>query len=108
MDLSNDNILHVKHGDIEYLQFRKLLEYDELVHCYTMRKNMDFRRNFPDEKIEIVEKSYEKICNSLNINKEDIVRPLQSHRLSIMQPRKQEVCLERLDLLKRDMHLMLL
>ena len=79
MDLSNDNILHVKHGDIEYLQFRKLLEYDELVHCYTMRKNMDFRRNFPDEKIEIVEKSYEKICNSLNINKEDIVRPLQSH-----------------------------
>lgn len=36
------------------------------------------------------------------------VRPLQSHRLSISNQRKQEVCLERLDLLKRDMHLMLL
>ena len=33
MDLSNENIIHIKSGDIEYLQFRRLLEYkDNLVH----------------------------------------------------------------------------
>ena len=25
MDLSNENIIHVKNGDVEYLQFRELL-----------------------------------------------------------------------------------
>ena len=44
MDLSNENMIHVKKDDIEYLQFRKLLEFDNLVHCYTLRKNLDFRR----------------------------------------------------------------
>ena len=35
-DLSNENVVHIKDGDIEYLQFRKLLEYkDRVTHCYT-------------------------------------------------------------------------
>ena len=29
-DLSNKNIIHVKNGDVEYIQFRKLLEYKEI------------------------------------------------------------------------------
>ena len=38
MNLSNKNIVHVKDGDVEYLQFRKLLEYsDKIQHCYTMK-----------------------------------------------------------------------
>lgn len=37
-DLSNENILHIKDGNVEYLQFRKLLEYkNKLQHCYTTR-----------------------------------------------------------------------
>lgn len=39
-DLSNENIVHIKDGDIEYLQFRKLLEYkDKVKHCYTTRSD---------------------------------------------------------------------
>ena len=36
-NLSNENIIHVKDGNIEYLQFRRLLEYkDKIVHAYTL------------------------------------------------------------------------
>lgn len=76
MDLSNENILHVKKEGIEYLQFKRLLEFDNLVHCYTLRtNNVDFKgvdNQFLDE-------SYKKICTALDIKKESIVRPGQSH-----------------------------
>lgn len=81
MDLSNNNILHVKNGETEYLQFKKLLEYDKLVHCYTLKCNgMDFRRSLKTkEELQIVNNSYDKICKALQIKKENIVRPYQSH-----------------------------
>ena len=37
MDLSNENVLHIKKDGIEYLQFRRLLEFDNLINCYTLR-----------------------------------------------------------------------
>ena len=79
MDLSNENMIHVKKDDIEYLQFRKLLEFDNLVHCYTLRKNLDFRRLSPDDKNDVVENSYKKILKALNIKRENEVRPFQTH-----------------------------
>lgn len=37
-DLSNETMLHIKKGPIEYLQFRELLNYQEKVqHCYTLK-----------------------------------------------------------------------
>ena len=36
MDLSNENMVHVKKDGIEYLQFRRLLEFKNLVHAYTL------------------------------------------------------------------------
>ena len=49
-DLSNENIVHVKNGDIEYLQFRKLLQYNNKIsHCYTLRgNNNDYKEIFED------------------------------------------------------------
>lgn len=39
-NLSNENIIHIKDGNVEYIQFKKLLEYKEsLQHCYTLRGN---------------------------------------------------------------------
>ena len=44
MDLSNKNVIHVKQENSEYLQFRKLLEYKDIVtHAYTLGKNVNFR-----------------------------------------------------------------
>ena len=44
MELSNDSVIHIKNGDIEYLQFRKLLEYSDIIsHCYSLGTNVNFR-----------------------------------------------------------------
>lgn len=80
MDLSNKAMLHVKNNGVEYLQFRKLLEFENVVNCYTLSaNNVDFRRNFPEEHTDILQKSYDKICTALNIDEKTIVRPKQSH-----------------------------
>lgn len=40
IDLSNDNVVHIKKGNVEYIQFKKLLEhYDKIQHCYTLIGN---------------------------------------------------------------------
>lgn len=79
-NLSNENIIHVKNGDVEYIQFRKLLEYsDVLTHCFTLRP-LDFAGfdNYEANK-EKVEDSYQKICNELNIEYSNLCRPKQTH-----------------------------
>ena len=62
MDLSNETMIHVKDGDVEYLQFRKLLEYkDKVQHCYTLRgKNKDYAK--------VDNNNYKELYESLNID----------------------------------------
>ena len=77
MDLSNENMAHVKNDGIEYLQFRKLLEFPNLVHAYTLSVDgIDF--NGKAEK-SITEHSYNMLCNALKINRENVVKPHQTH-----------------------------
>ena len=77
--LDNENIVHIIDGDVEYIQCKKLLEYsDKLRHAYTIRKNnMDFNRNNLD--YEIVKNNYKRLCKSIDIDYNNIVRPKQSH-----------------------------
>ncbi|MBO5478280.1 MAG: laccase domain-containing protein [Clostridia bacterium] len=81
MDLSNENIVHQKKNGIEYLQFRKLLQYPELVHCYTLKANdFDIAGNDTYQgKEEIADWNYEILANALEIKKETIIRPYQDH-----------------------------
>lgn len=80
MNLSNKTMLHVKNDGVEYLQFKRLLDFKNLINCYTLSaNNVDFRRNFPEESTDIIEQSYNKICSALDIQKDTIVRPKQSH-----------------------------
>ena len=90
MDLSNENIVHVKGGNIEYLQFRKLLKYKEIIHCYTLSKNnIDFKNEYSS--------SVEKLCNTLNIDKVSIVRPEQKHTDVVKCISKKEEDLKNVD-----------
>lgn len=79
LNLDNENIIHVIDGEIEYIQCKKLLEYsDRLKHAYTIRKHeMNFNRNMLDE--ESIKNNYKKICTSLDIDCNNIIRPKQSH-----------------------------
>ena len=40
-DLSNENVIHVKKDGLEYIQFKILLEYKNIKHCFTL-KPLDF------------------------------------------------------------------
>lgn len=75
MDLSNENMTHVKSDEIEYLQFKRLLEFDNLVHCYTLSV---YDVNFKSDSDKF-DDSINKIAKELNINKNNIVKPLQKH-----------------------------
>lgn len=79
-DLSNENVIHIKTGDVEYLQFRRLLEYkNKITHCFTL-KNLDFysNNNFYQNEDKVY-KNYEKICKKINLDASIVVRPLQTH-----------------------------
>ena len=62
LDLSNENILHVANEQVEYIQFKRLLEYkDKINHCYTMRT---FGNNYYQDDGE----NYKKLYESLNLD----------------------------------------
>lgn len=78
-DLSNENIIHVNKNGMEYLQFRKLLEYSNLKHAFTLRP-LDFAGIIDyEEKKEMVKRNYKDICEILGMNDNDIYRPQQTH-----------------------------
>ena len=86
MDLSNENVIHVKKNGIEYLQFRKLLEYkDKIKHAYTLGINNDFRTLTPDKKELPKEKykkninTYKKFFEEVNEDYTKIIKPAQDH-----------------------------
>lgn len=89
MDLSNENVIHIKTDDVEYLQFRRLLEYkDNIAHAFTLGINNDYRMplyNSPNnkltkEQIEENKNSYKKICKSIGIEYNNIVKTNQVHK----------------------------
>lgn len=83
MDLSNDNVIHCKKDDIEYLQFRRLLEYeDNIKHAFSLGINYDFRisNKMTEEQQEHNKACYKNICKYIGINYTDIVKPNQVHK----------------------------
>jgi len=81
MDLSNENIVHTKGKELEYIQFKRLLEFPELVHCYTLSTNQfDVAGNDTlENNKESVLSNYKKLSNELKIDYNKIIRPYQTH-----------------------------
>lgn len=77
MNYTNKNIVHIKKKDIEYLQFKILLEYN-IPHAYVLRKyNRDYR---------ITKYNYQKVINNysclfkyLNLKQNGLIRAKQIH-----------------------------
>ncbi len=88
---TNDNILHVKDGSLEYLQFKILNSYG-IKHCITLRhggfsknelNSLNFRLSGTDIK-ENVLKNLCVVCNSLKINSENVYKAVQAHTDKIL------------------------
>jgi hypothetical protein len=91
-DLSNENVIHQKKDNIEYLQFKRLLIYPQIVHCYTLKAyDFDISGNMSYEKSKkMVYDNYEKLSNALNIKKETIIRPYQTHTNVVKSIKKRD------------------
>ena len=82
--LENEVITYVKRNDIEYLQFRRLLEYPEVVHAYVLKSHdMSFRLGTNFRHIESVKANIKKVCKELDIPEETIVRPDYNHTANV-------------------------
>ena len=75
MELSNKNVLHIKGKEIEYLQFKKLLDYPEIKYAYSIGLDKDFNINTNED----AKNNYKKICKELDINYNNIVNTNQKH-----------------------------
>jgi len=86
MDLSNDNVIHIKKENGEYLQFRKLLKYSNIItHGYVIGLDKNYRTakaggvELSKEEFEKAVDSYKTICDELDLNYNDIVKTNQTH-----------------------------
>ena len=76
-DLSNKNIIHIKKDGIEYLQFRKLLEYGDVInHAYGIGLDRNYRtaKSVND---------YKCLCNAIGTDYRNCVKPCQEHTKNI-------------------------
>lgn len=90
-DLSNENIIHIKKDGIEYLQFRKLLEYSDIVkHAYAIGLDKNFRTARAKNAMPLTSEEYgkavndyKKLTDSIGINYINIAKPNQAHTKNI-------------------------
>ena len=86
MDLSNKNVVHIKKNGTEYLQFRKLLEYDNIItHAYSLGIDKNYRiaktkgqkstENGYKESID----DYKVLCDELGVDYKNLVKTNQTH-----------------------------
>ncbi len=88
MKYDNQEVVHKKIGDIQYLQFRALLKYkDNLQHCFTFRhggvssdkyNSLNLGLNTGDN-IQNVKQNYISVCNIMNFNYDNLFRGIQTH-----------------------------
>lgn len=85
-DLSNENIIHVQKNGIQYLQFRKLLEYSDVInHAYGIGLDRNYRtsKKAGEENYKNSINDYKDLCNEIGINYINCVKPRQEHTKNI-------------------------
>lgn len=77
MNLSNKEIIHIIGENIDYIKFRRLLQYKEITHAYTLKHNtINYGPNLTKEEYK---NNYNLLCNELNLDVNNIIRPNQQH-----------------------------
>ena len=86
MDLSNENIIHVNKNGVQYIQFRKLLEYSDIIrHAYSLGTDVNFRtakvnkQQLSRNEYELAINSYKNLCDSIGSNYINTVKTNQNH-----------------------------
>ena len=89
-DLSNDQVIYVNKDGVEYLQFRKLLEYSDIIsHAYSVGINKNYRTELPggkrvsDEEYKETIKNFEKLTNTINSDVSHVIKARQKHTRNV-------------------------
>lgn len=85
-DLSNDFVVHIKKDGIEYLQFRKLLEYSDIItHAYSLGIDKNFRtarankEELTKEEVKKALDDYKMLGDAVGIELKEMAKPNQNH-----------------------------
>ena len=91
-DLSNENIIHVKKEGIQYLQFRKLLAYSDIInHAFGIGLDRSYRTSKQNgEEYNKSVKNYKDLCTAIGINYVNCVKPCQQHTKNIRVVKQKE------------------
>ena len=76
--MTNDIIIHQNVNGTEFIQFRRLLEFPNVRHCYTLRKNGINVQVKDGDKSDLIS-SYKKVADVFGVNWKHIVKPHQTH-----------------------------
>ena len=89
-DLSNKNVIRINKNGIQYLQFRKLLEYKDIItHAYSIGTDVNFRtarvnkQQLPENEFNKAIQDYKNLCNAINVDYKNIVKTNQEHTENI-------------------------
>lgn len=85
-DLSNENVIQIEKNEVKYLQFKKLLEYEDIIkHAYSLGVDTNYRTAKPDkqklpkDEYEKAIEDYKKLCNAINVDYTNIIKTNQEH-----------------------------
>ena len=85
-DLSNENVVHIKKEGVQYLQFKKLLEYSDIIsHAYSIGTDVNFRtarankEKLPKQDFCKAMQDYKKLCSAINVDYKNVVKTNQEH-----------------------------
>ena len=83
MDLSNENVIHIKKDGLQYLQFKKLLQYeDKIRHAYSLGIDKDFGTSEEQQVGKAID-CYKDLCSSIGMDVNNLIKPIQKHTKNV-------------------------
>lgn len=91
MNLENEIIIHKTGENIEFLQFKRLLEYEDiLTHAYTLRNSkINYGPNLSKKEYS---QNFQKLCQELNLDYQNVIKPNQEHTSNVKIIVRKESC----------------
>ena len=85
-NLSNQNIVHIEKDGVQYIQFKKLLEYKDIItHAYSIGVDVNFRtarinkQALPENEYKKAIQDYKKLCDNIGLDYKNVVKTNQQH-----------------------------
>lgn len=83
--IKSQEIVIIQNEDLKIMQFKRLLEYSDLLHAFTL-KPFDFGSNDTYKEIkEEADNNYKSVCELLELDSKDVIRPYQTHTNNVKE-----------------------